>query len=85
MTYDTDVVIIGAGFAGLVAARELSRSGAKVTVLEGRDRIGGRAWTDTRLGRDIELGGTWVHPLQPHVWAELTRYGLDVTPSPEAQ
>lgn len=85
MTYDTDVVIIGAGFAGLVAARELSRSGAEVTVLEGRDRIGGRTWTDTRLGRDIELGGTWVHPLQPHVWAELTRYGLDVTPSPEAQ
>ena len=52
-------------------------------MLEARDRIGGRTWTAERLGRRLELGGTWVHPTQPHVWAELTRYGLEVVASPE--
>lgn len=81
-THDTDVVVIGAGFAGVTAARELRRQGHRVLVLEARDRIGGRTWTDTRLGRDLEMGGTWVHWIQPHTWAELSRYGIDVTPSP---
>ena len=81
----TDVIVIGAGFAGLTAARELSRRGHSVVVLEARDRIGGRTWTTERLGRTLELGGTWVHPTQPHVWAEITRYGLEVVASPEPQ
>ena len=78
-----DVVIVGAGFAGLTAARELTQRGADVLVLEGRDRIGGRTWTDHRLGLDIELGGAWVHWMQPHVWAEISRYGLEMFSSPE--
>lgn len=82
---EVDVVVIGAGFAGLVAARELGRGGLDVLVLEGRDRIGGRTWTEHRLGHDIELGGTWVHWVQPHVWAELTRYGLGIERSPAAE
>jgi monoamine oxidase len=80
-----DVVVVGAGFAGLTAARELSRQGLRVHILEARDRIGGRTWLDRRLGRDLEIGGTWVHWSQPYVWAELKRYGLETTPSPEPE
>jgi monoamine oxidase len=81
---DADVVVIGAGFAGLVAARELGRAGLDVLVLEARGRVGGRTWTDRRLGHDLELGGTWVHWVQPHTWAEMTRYGRQITRSPPA-
>ena len=82
---DADVVVIGAGFAGLVAARELGRAGLDVLVIEARDRVGGRTWTDRRLGHDLELGGTWVHWVQPHTWAEMTRYGRQVTRSPAVE
>lgn len=75
---ETDVIVIGAGFAGVTAARELTRQGRTVRVIEARDRIGGRTWTDHRLDHDLELGGTWVHWYQPHVWAELNRYGIGV-------
>ncbi|WP_458778742.1 flavin monoamine oxidase family protein [Arthrobacter sp. D3-16] len=80
-----DVVVVGAGFAGLTAARELSRQGLSVHIVEARNRIGGRTWLDHRLGRDLEIGGTWVHWTQPYVWAELKRYGLDTTPSPQPE
>ncbi|QWA24583.1 FAD-dependent oxidoreductase [Streptomyces sp. JCM17656] len=73
---DWDVVVIGAGFAGITAARELRARGKRVLVLEARDRIGGRTWTDTYGGRLIERGGTWVEPTQPYLGAELTRYSL---------
>src|SRR2546421_13104830 len=79
---DADVVVIGAGFAGLVAARELGRAGLGVLVLEARDRVGGRTWTDRRLGHDLELGGTWGHWVQPHTWAEMTPDGREITRSP---
>ncbi|MFR9731768.1 flavin monoamine oxidase family protein [Saccharopolyspora sp. MS10] len=81
----TDVVIVGGGIAGLITARELGRTGLRVVLLEARDRLGGRVWTDHRFGRDLELGGTWVHWLQPHVWAEITRYGLEVTRGPRPE
>lgn len=55
------VVVVGAGMAGLVAARLLHDSGFSVTVLEARERNGGRVWTDDRLGVPIDLGGSWVH------------------------
>lgn len=58
------VLVIGAGMAGLVAARLLHDSGFRVTVLEARDRIGGRTWTDDRLGAPLDLGGSWVHGVE---------------------
>jgi monoamine oxidase len=79
---ESDVIVIGAGLAGLTAARELGRSGHRVTVLEARDRIGGRTWTSTFAGKSVEMGGTWIHWQQPHLWSEMTRYGLEMTESP---
>ncbi|MGK0721965.1 flavin monoamine oxidase family protein [Leucobacter sp. W1478] len=80
-----DVIVIGAGFAGLVAARELGAAGYRVLVLEARDRVGGRTWTERRLGHELELGGTWVHWVQPHTWAEMTRYQREIVRSPAAE
>ncbi|EYB21398.1 hypothetical protein FG05_30690 [Fusarium graminearum] len=72
-----DAVVIGAGFAGLIAARDLSKTnGVSVLLVEARDRIGGRTWTSRELGEDIEMGGTWIHWNQPHVYSELDRYRL---------
>jgi lysyl oxidase-like protein 2/3/4 len=77
ITQSYDVIVVGAGFAGLIAARGLSqKQHLKVLVVEARDRIGGRTWTAQVLGEEIEMGGTWVHWGQPHLYAELHRYGL---------
>ena len=78
-----DVIVIGGGFAGVTAARELGNAGRSCLLLEARDRLGGRTWTSELAGVDVELGGGWIHWLQPHVWAETTRYGIEVTESPE--
>lgn len=56
-----DVVIIGAGFTGLVAGRDLSQAGVSVLIVDARDRIGGRTWTASALGEQFEMGGTWIH------------------------
>lgn len=76
-------IVVGGGFAGITAARELSLLGVDVQLLEARDRIGGRTWYDRRCGHEVELGGTWVHWFQQFVWAELARYGIGIVPSME--
>ncbi len=56
-----DVVVIGAGFAGLGAASAIREAGRPVVVLEARDRIGGRAVTDGRFSAPVDLGASWIH------------------------
>ncbi|KAI5478713.1 hypothetical protein MNV49_004638 [Pseudohyphozyma bogoriensis] len=72
-----DTIVIGAGYAGLIAARDLAISGQSVLLIEARDRIGGRTWTSQENGTTFEMGGTWVHWVQGFTWKELVRYGLD--------
>ncbi|MGO4122269.1 flavin monoamine oxidase family protein [Arthrobacter sp. YAF16] len=73
---DRDVVIVGAGPAGLTAARELQKAGLSVAVLEARDRVGGRTWTDTIDGAMLEIGGQWVSPDQTALLELLDELGL---------
>lgn len=83
--FDADVIVVGAGFAGATAARDLAERGHSVLIVEGRNRIGGRAYYRPFVGTAmmLEMGGTWVNPrYQPHIAAELSRYDTDTFPSP---
>ena len=89
-----DVIVVGAGFAGLIASRDLtvrgmcdipssssiiflkSHVGLKVLLLEARDRIGGRAWTSVVNDFSYEMGAAWLLWNQPHVFSQLSRYGM---------
>lgn len=77
---DFDVVVIGAGAAGLTALRELRRAGLKVLCLEARDRIGGRILTvhDPLSPIPIELGAEFIHGRPPEVWNPVRSAGLTV-------
>jgi monoamine oxidase len=75
----SDVIVVGGGFAGVTAARDLGYRGLSVMILEARERIGGRAWADRRLGRLIELGGNFMHWSNPFMWREVQRHGLRIT------
>lgn len=77
---ERDVVIVGAGPSGLTAARELKKAGLSVAVLEARDRVGGRTWTDTVDGAMLEIGGQWVSPDQTALMALLEELGLEMYP-----
>ncbi len=55
------VIVVGAGASGLSAARVLADAQTEVRVVEGRDRIGGRVWTDSTLGIPLDLGASWIH------------------------
>jgi monoamine oxidase len=81
-----DVIVIGGGFAGVTAARDLGKEGFSVLLLEGRDRLGGRTWYRpfANTEQDVEFGGTWIAPKwQPHMAAEIERYGEEFILSPD--
>lgn len=80
-----DVVVIGAGAAGIAAARRLMRPGLSVLVLEARGRIGGRAWTVRAEGEGLDMGCGWLHSADDNVLAgrvEAEGLTLDQTPPP---
>ena len=69
-----DVVVVGAGAAGIAAGRRLVEAGAAVIVLEARNRIGGRAMTTaTSLGIAIDLGCEWLHSADRNPWTAIAR------------
>lgn len=76
MTIEKDVVVIGAGVTGLVAANRLVAQGRSVAVLEARDRVGGRTWTNDIEGVTLEIGGQWVSPDQTALLETLDQLGL---------
>ncbi len=77
---DADVVIVGAGVAGLCAARRLFRQGVSVLVLEARDRVGGRTLSQ-RVGREVlDLGGQWIGPTQDRLAALARELGVQTFP-----
>ena len=76
-TTHADVVVVGAGFAGLTTAREIARAGHSVMVLEARDRVGGRVWNHHLPGGVVsERGGTFVGPTQDRIMALAGEVGV---------
>ncbi len=70
-----DVIVIGAGIAGLAAGHTLQSAGCRVLVLEARQRIGGRIWTDTRYG-PVEFGAEFIHGHRAASWELVQQAGL---------
>jgi monoamine oxidase len=82
---DSTVVVIGAGAAGVAAARRLVTGGASVLVLEARGRVGGRGWTRRVGGRPLDLGCGWLHSADQNDWSAIAReldFAIDRTAPP---
>jgi monoamine oxidase len=81
-SYDVDVVVVGAGLAGLTAARDLAAAGATVVVLEARDRVGGRTLNEPLDdGQVVEVGGQWIGPTQDRLAALARDVGVETYPT----
>jgi monoamine oxidase len=70
---NTRVLVVGAGMSGIKAANKLHQEGFKVTVLEGRDRVGGRTWSDDSLGVPLDLGASWIHGIEDNPIYQLAQ------------
>src|SRR5438874_1647352 len=81
MEHEADVCIVGAGYAGLTAARRLTGAGRNVVVLEARDRVGGRVWTQEYDGFRLDFGGTFLGPNQDAVRKLVGEFGLETFPT----
>jgi monoamine oxidase len=68
---DTDVVIVGAGAAGIAAARALKAAGKRYILIESRDRAGGRLWTSSELGHPFDAGGAYIHFAERNPWTDI--------------
>src|SRR3977135_492449 len=74
---DADVCVVGAGYAGLTAARRLTQGGKEVVVLEARDRVGGRIWTQHLSdGSAVDRGGAWLGPKAEAIFAIPRELGV---------
>ena len=71
-----DAAVVGAGYAGLAAARKLTEEGCSTVVLEARDRVGGRTHTVEEAGAKVDLGGQWLGPGQDHVYGVAAETGV---------
>ncbi len=79
---EADVCVVGAGLAGLTAARRLSQAGRSVVVLEARDRVGGRVWTRTSSsGVPVDMGGCFVGPHHERMHALTKEMGVATFPT----
>ena len=79
---ESDVAVVGAGLAGLTAARELTAAGASVTVLEARDRVGGRTLNHPLGdGQVVEVGGQWIGPTQDRLAVLADSLGIATYPT----
>src|ERR1700761_330997 len=76
---EAEVIVIGAGMAGLAAARALAERGVRVTVLEARERVGGRVFSREVDGATVELGAEFIHGRPPELWALIEEAGVETT------
>ena len=81
MASHAEVIIIGAGVAGLAAACELGRAGVPVSIVEARERIGGRVFTERipKMDFPIEFGAEFIHGRPPEIWDRLNKAGVRIT------
>ena len=75
-----DVVVVGAGFAGLTVARKLTKAGKRVVVLEARNRVGGRVKAGTIAGRTVDVGGMWAAASQTKILELIKEFGFQLVP-----
>jgi monoamine oxidase len=81
-TAEADVVVVGAGLAGIAAAREVVRGGASALLLEARDRVGGRVESvDIGEGKWVDVGGQWIGPTQDRIAALARSFGAETFPT----